>query len=72
MSDTPTLQVIEEEMERIRMHASAGVSVFHNLDILTGYDLARCHLEAIEKSLAVIECAKRTAPAWSQPRRGGP
>lgn len=54
-------EIIFEEIERIRMHASAGLSVFQNLDILTGYDLARSHLEAIERALVTIDCAKDLA-----------
>ena len=54
-------EIIFEEIERIRMHASAGLSVFQNLDLLTGYDLALSHLEAIERAVVAIDCAKDLA-----------
>lgn len=62
-------EIIFEEIERIRMHASAGLSVFQNLDLLTGYDLARSHLEAIERAVVAIDCAKDLAiPVVTHPR----
>lgn len=51
-------EIIFEEIERIRWHTSSGLSVFQNLDLLTGYECAEIHLRAIEKALRAIDCAK--------------
>jgi hypothetical protein len=67
MSDRPVLhpppttaEIIFEEIERIRWHTSSGLSVFQNLDLLTGYECAEIHLRAIEKALRAIDCARET------------
>lgn len=54
-------EILFEEIERIRWHTSAGLSVFQNLDLLTGYERAQVHLEAIERALVAIDCAKDLA-----------